>query len=123
MIEAVRQIAIKVGSLSAGRQFYGGILGLRESFTAPNVAAYDLGSVRWLLIEHAGFAAAEASGTTAYLLTDRIEEAHAGFLRKGAADGGAPHCIANLDEIDVWVGFVIDPFNNLIGLMEEKSHG
>jgi catechol 2,3-dioxygenase-like lactoylglutathione lyase family enzyme len=123
VIGPIGQVAIKVGSLAAGRDFYGRVLGLTESFAAPNVIAYDVNGVRWLLIDHQGFIASEAAGTTVYLCARQLERQHAELIAAGAADGGTPHCIAVLDEAEVWIGFVKDPFNNVIGLIEERPTG
>lgn len=109
--------------MAQGRHFYGGILGLREMFVAPNVAGFDIAGVRLLLIEHPGFTSSGSDGLAVYLSVDRIEGEHAELLRSGAKDGGAPHCVAVIGDSETWVGFIEDPFGNVIGLIEDRPAG
>lgn len=118
---AVGQIAINVGSLAQGRQFYSDVLDLKETFVAPNVAGYDLAGIRLLLIEHEGFRGSGANGAIIYFAVDRIEHEHEALVRRGATDAGVPHCVAVMGENETWVGFVEDPFGTVIGLIEERQ--
>lgn len=120
MNRSLGQIGIKVGSMVQARQFYGGTLGLEELFVAPNVAGYDLGGIRLLLVEHEGFTSSGMDGATLYLCVKGIEEEHAAFLRSGARDAGAPHRVAVMGTTETWVGFVADPFGNVLGLIEDR---
>jgi predicted enzyme related to lactoylglutathione lyase len=42
------------------------------------------------------------------------------MIAAGAADGGAPHRIADLGGRAVWIAFILDPSGNRIGLIEER---
>ena len=58
-----------------------------------------------------------------YFQVADVDEAHESALKLGAIDGGAPHLIAKMSDHELWMGFLKDPDDHLVGLMEERRPG
>jgi predicted enzyme related to lactoylglutathione lyase len=60
------------------------------------------------------------ANSVVYFKVTEIEATHAAVVARGARPERAPQKTARLQDHELWIGFVRDPDNNLIGLMEEK---
>ena len=114
------QLVIGANDLAQSRRFYQEVMGLQHLYDGPQVSAFAIGGVRLLLTTRPGFRAPEQQGVIPYLACIGIDKRHAEMLAAGATDGGKPHRIAELRDIEVWIAFVKDPSGNAVGLIEER---
>ena len=55
-----------------------------------------------------------------YFKVSEIENTYKELTGKGVKGEHEPQFTAKMFDHDLWIGFIRDPDNNLIGLMEEK---
>ena len=121
-VSSIKQIAITVSDVDKALEFYRDILGLEFLFSAgPNLAFLNADGVRIMLSTPQGAGAVGANSILYFNVTD-IETAYKGFVEQGAKEERAPQLAANMQDHDLWTGFLRDPDDNLVGLMEEKKH-
>jgi catechol 2,3-dioxygenase-like lactoylglutathione lyase family enzyme len=114
------QIAITVSDVARARAFYHGILGLKPLFDAgPNLSFLAAGSVRIMLTTSQG-SGTPGKNSILYFKVAPLEEAYAAYVAAGAKAERAPQLTARMPDHELWIGFVRDPDDNLVGLMEEK---
>jgi predicted enzyme related to lactoylglutathione lyase len=119
-LSEIGQIAITVSDVSAATTFYRDVLGLKFLFGAgPNLAFLAAGSVRIMLSTPQGHGVVGQNSTLYFKVTD-VVAVHAAIIARGAKDERAPQLAAKMPDHELWMGFVRDPDNNLVGLMEEK---
>ena len=111
------QLAISVADLDRGKAFYGGALGLAHLFDAPPAMAFfQCGETRLML---AASPDAAKAGAIVYFTVDDVAEAHRQLVAGGAASESAPHFVARVEGRDLWLAFVRDADDHLVGLMSE----
>lgn len=121
-VSSIKQIAITVSDVDKALEFYRDILGLEFLFSAgPNLAFLNADGVRIMLSTPQGAGAVGANSILYFNVTD-IESVYREFVEKGAKEERAPQLAANMQDHDLWTGFLRDPDDNLVGLMEEKKH-
>lgn len=117
---SIKQIAITVSDVEKALAFYRDILGLEFLFSAgPNLAFLNADGVRIMLSTPQG-AGAVGANSILYFNAKDIEKSYKDFVEKGAKAEREPQLAANLPDHDLWTGFLRDPDDNLVGLMEEK---
>lgn len=122
-VSSIKQIAITVSDVDKALRFYRDTLGLEFLFSAgPNLAFLNADGVRIMLSTPQG-AGAVGANSILYFSVNDIEKAYKEFVEKGAKEERAPQLAANMHDHDLWTGFLRDPDDNLVGLMEEKSRG
>ncbi|AUD78809.1 glyoxalase [Kangiella profundi] len=120
-VSNIKQIAITVSDVDKALEFYRDILGLEFLFSAgPNLAFLNAHGVRIMLSTPQGAGAVGANSILYFNVTD-IESAYKEFVGQGAKEERAPQLAANMPDHDLWTGFLRDPDDNLVGLMEEKA--
>ena len=113
------QIALTVRDVSVSLPFYRDILGLPFLFSAgPNLAFLAAGSVRLMLTTPQGHGEA-GKNSVLYFKVDDLPATHAALLSHGAKNERDPQLTAKLPDHDLWMAFIRDPDENLIGLMSE----
>lgn len=118
-LSEIGQIAIIVRDVSVSTVFYRDVLGLRFLFAAgPNLAFLSAGSVRLMLTTPQGHGEV-GKNSTLYFKVDDLAATHAALLTRGAKNERAPQLTAKLPDHDLWMAFIRDPDENLIGLMSE----
>ncbi len=119
-IKGVGQIALTVSDIAKAKAFYCDVLGLEHLFDAgPNLSFINAGNLRLMLtLPESGLQAGRNS--VVYYRVESVEEAHKEAVAKGAKAAGEPHMIAQMDDHELWMGFLQDPEGNLLGLMEER---
>lgn len=114
------QVAITLSDVSAGLHFYRDVLGLTFLFSpTPELAFLMAGNVRIMLTTPQGAGEVGANSPLYFHVTD-IEATYADMVAKGATPEREPALAAPMPDHHLWIGFVRDPENNLVGLMEEK---
>jgi predicted enzyme related to lactoylglutathione lyase len=120
MITDIGQIAITVADVPRAKSFYVETLGLKHLFDAgPNLTFVAAGSVRLMLTRPQG-AGAAGQNSVVYFRTASIEQDFRSAVARGAAIEREPQLAAQLPDHELWIGFLRDPEDNLIGLMEER---
>lgn len=113
------QIAITVADVAAAKEFYQNVLGLTSLFDAgPNLSFLQTGDVRVMLTTPQGHGQ-PGNNSVLYFKVSPIVEIYERMLLAGATAERAPGLTAKMPDHDLWMGFVRDPENNLVGLMEE----
>lgn len=116
----IRQIAITVSDVSQALKFYRDALGLNFLFSpSPNLAFLAAGAVRLMLTTPQGAGTVGKNSILYFKVTD-IASAHATLVARGAKDERGPQMAARMPDHELWIAFVRDPDENLVGLMEEK---
>ncbi len=120
-ISEIRQIAITVSNIDAALGFYRDILGLSFLFRAgPDLAFLDAGGIRIMLSTPQGAGSIGANSTLYFKVSD-IDAYHSAFVASGATNERAPQLTAKMPDHELWIGFLRDPDENLVGLMEERT--
>jgi methylmalonyl-CoA/ethylmalonyl-CoA epimerase len=119
-ISEIGQIAVTVRDVAAAKHFYQNILGLRLLFDAgPNLSFLAAGSVRIMLTISAG-AGEAGKNSVLYFRTASLAATFEAIVARGAKAERAPQLTAKMPDHELWMAFVRDPDDNLIGLMEER---
>lgn len=118
-IEAIGQIAIAVTDIEKARTFYRDTLGLEHLFDAPpELAFFNCGGTRLMLTIQNGADADHHTSAIYYRVTD-ITAATAKLKAKNVTFEQEPQLVAKMPDHDLWMGFLRDPDQNLIGIMAE----
>jgi predicted enzyme related to lactoylglutathione lyase len=116
----IGQIAITVSDVAAARTFYSDVLGLRFLFDAgPNLAFIAAGAIRIMLTTAQGHGSV-GHNSTLYFRVHDIEAAYSSIRERGARAQREPELAARMPDHELWLAFVRDPDDNLVGLMEER---
>ena len=119
-LSEIRQIAITVSDVEKVLPFYRDVLGLAFLFSpSPNLAFLAAGDIRIMLTTAQG-AGTVGQNSILYFKTTDIAATHAAIVHRGAKNERDPQMAAKMPDHELWIGFIRDPDNNLIGLMEEK---
>ena len=118
LIDGIAQIALSVRDLAGANAFYGGVLGLKHQFDAPNMSFFDIGGVRLMLSAQGGEPGGR--GTIVYLKVKDIAAVHAALVAKNVRIEQPPHVVGRTPTSEVWLAFCVDPDGNLIGLMSDQ---
>ena len=117
----IGQIAIAVKDLPGSVAFYRDTLGLPFLFEAPpNLAFFDCAGVRLMLTlpEKPEF---DHPSSIIYFKVTNIQDTAAVLRSRGIAFDSEPHIVAKMPNYDLWMAFLRDPENNLIGVMSETQ--
>jgi methylmalonyl-CoA/ethylmalonyl-CoA epimerase len=115
--DTIGQIAITVGDLAKSRDFYQKTLGMKFLFDAGNMAFFQCGDVRFMIgsSEQPG----PRGGTILYFKVPDIQQAHAALQEQGVEFRQAPQLVAKMPGHDLWMAFLKDPDDNILGMMSE----
>ncbi len=113
------QIALTVRDVSVSLPFYRDVLGLKFLFApGPNLAFLAAGSVRLMLSTPQGHGE-PGKNSILYFKVGDLPATHAAIVARGAKNERDPQLTAKMPDHELWIGFVRDPDDNLIGLMSE----
>jgi len=120
MIQGLGQVAITVSDMERSVAFYRDVVGLRFLFApAPTLSFFAIGDVRLMLSVPEG-TFVPGSSTVLYLRVADIDSEHAAMSQRGATFVDAPHLVARMPDHELWMCFLRDPDEHLLGLMCEK---
>jgi methylmalonyl-CoA/ethylmalonyl-CoA epimerase len=115
-ISKLDQVAINVRDLNRATTFYRDVLQLPLLFTAGDkLAFFDCGGTRLMLSkpEKAEF---DHPSSILYFKVPDIHAAHARLVDQGVHIEDAPHLIAKMGSVDLWMFFFRDTENNLLAI-------
>ena len=118
-LNEIGQIAITVQDLARAKEFYRDVLGMKFLFDAGPLCFFQCGSIRLMVTVPEKPVA--CGGTILYFRVNDIHETHRALLQKGAKFVDTPHLIAKMPDHDLWMTFLKDPDENLLGLMCEMA--
>jgi methylmalonyl-CoA/ethylmalonyl-CoA epimerase len=118
-LTGILQIAITAKNIERATAFYRDVLGLRLLMNAPNMAFFDCGGVRLYLASGEG---TELHGESAciYFRTNDISGLLGSLKQKGVSIHQEPHILAKMPDHDLWLMWIRDSEENLLGVMEER---
>lgn len=109
-----------VSDVEKATAFYRDVLGLKFLFAAgSNLAFLAAGGVRIMLSTPQGHGEVGKNSVLYFKVSD-IVATHAAVVARGARNERPPQLTAKMPDHELWIGFVRDPDDNLVGLMEEK---
>lgn len=118
-LSTIGQIALTVRDVSVSLPFYRDVLGLKFLFApGPNLAFLAAGSVRLMLTTPQGHGE-PGKNSILYFKVDDLAATHAAIVARGAKNERDPQLTAKMPDHELWIGFIRDPDENLIGLMSE----
>ncbi|TPH13591.1 VOC family protein [Litorilituus lipolyticus] len=119
MIDKIGQIAVAVTDVPRAIRFYCDILSLEFLFEAsPNLAFVRCGDIRLMLTTLQGEVCDHHTSVIYYQVKD-IEATTVMLKSRGIVFEREPQLAAKMPDHDLWLGFLRDPDNNLIGIMAE----
>lgn len=119
-LSSIGQVAITVSDVTVAKSFYHELLGLPLLFDAgANLSFLQADSVRIMLSTPQGHGE-PGKNSVLYFRTLDIENTFESFVAKGATEERPPQLAAKMPDHELWIGFLRDPDNNLVGIMEEK---
>lgn len=119
-IEAIGQIAVAITDLQRAILFYRDVLGLTLLFEAPpGLAFFQCGGVGIMLTTLQGDEKDHHTSVIYYKVRD-IEKAASTLKEKSIVFVQEPQFTARMEDHELWLGFIRDPDENLIGIMSEK---
>ena len=118
-VNGLAQVAVAVRDVARAKAFYGDTLGLPHLFDAPpGLSFFRCGETRLMLSQPEG---PETAGSSIlYYAVADAREAQRTLAAAGTSFEADAHCIARVDDRDVWLAVCRDSEGNLIGLMSEQ---
>ncbi|KGJ96705.1 VOC family protein [Thalassotalea sp. ND16A] len=118
-INSIGQIAIAVTDIKAALAFYQDTLGLTLLFEAPpGLAFFDCGGTRLMLTTLQGDEQDHRTSVIYYKVDD-ISATTTQLTAKGVVFEREPQFVATMPDHQLWMGFLRDPDQNLVGIMAE----
>lgn len=119
----IGQIAIPVSNTDRSEAFYEQTLGLRKLYRYGDLSFFDCAGVRLMLSPPENGAKVEPGQGAIYFRVADLALAVQELKAKGADVFSEPHLLAPMPDHDLWMAFLRDPDNHLIGLMMEAPKG
>jgi catechol 2,3-dioxygenase-like lactoylglutathione lyase family enzyme len=119
-LTGILQVAIPVRDIRRASHFYREVLGFRFLFEGPNMAFFDCAGVRLYLDANQG-PAQPGDNTLLYFRTSAMEQQAALFQERNVTIFREPHVIASMPHQDIWLMWIRDSEENLLGIMEERK--
>ena len=116
------QVAVTVDNVDTAEVFYTEALGLRKLFRFGDLLFVDCAGVR-LLIEKSSAEPFVLSSSLLYFRVPDIPSTMAALAARGVEFTGQPHCVAPMEDHDLWMVFLRDPAGNPLALMQEAPKG
>jgi methylmalonyl-CoA/ethylmalonyl-CoA epimerase len=119
--DKIAQIAITVVDLARSKDFYQNVLGLQFLFDAGPMSFFQCGNIRFTIgtAEKPG----PRGGTILYFKVDDIQATHASLRERGVKFLQEPYFVARMPDHDLWIAFLYDPDENILGMMSEVVRG
>jgi methylmalonyl-CoA/ethylmalonyl-CoA epimerase len=118
----IGQIALPVIDVDRAETFYANAIGLRKLYRFGDLSFFDCAGVRLLLEKAHDPAAFKAQGCIYFRCAD-IALTVATLEKRGVTFTHRPHCIAKMDDHDLWMAFFYDPDGHTLAVMQEAPKG
>lgn len=118
-IGPLAQVAVACRDVTRAVVWYRDVLGLPLLFETNGMAFFAMGDVR-LMLTPPSLPEFDHPASVLYFKVSAIDEAYAALTARGAMCEGAPHCVGKMGATEIWMFFVRDPENHLIGITEER---
>jgi methylmalonyl-CoA/ethylmalonyl-CoA epimerase len=120
LIGSLAQVAVTFRDLPRAVAWYSDVLGLPLMFETGGMAFFAMGDVRLMMTtpEREEF---DHPASVLYFRVANIEDAHAALLAQGAVFEDEPHVVGRMGNLDIWMCFVRDCEDHLIGITEERA--
>ena len=119
----IGQIALTIRDLTRATNFYRDKLGLPFLFQTETMSFFDCDGLRLMLTlpEETGPDEVEGklSNSIIYFNVSDLPQSYESLRTGGVEFEDAPHLIARLEKVEVWMAFFRDSESNLLGLMSE----
>jgi methylmalonyl-CoA/ethylmalonyl-CoA epimerase len=115
--DKIGQIAITVRDLARSKHFYQDLLGMKFLFDAGTMAFFQCGDIRLMI--GASEEPVSLGGTILYFKVADIHQTHARLKEQGVVFHQKPHLVAKMPDHDLWIAFLKDPDDNILGVMSE----
>ena len=120
-INQIGQIAIPVRELERAVAFYRDTLGMQFLFQAPpGLAFFNCGDVR-LMLDVPADEQPNRYASIIYYKVEDLPSAYETLKNRGVNFEQAPELVARMPDHELWMAFLKDPDENLLGLMWEKK--
>jgi methylmalonyl-CoA/ethylmalonyl-CoA epimerase len=116
-LERIGQIALTVDDIALAKDFYQNTLGMKFLFEAGHLAFFKCGDIRLMLTTPEKPDA--RGGTILYFKVDDIHATYGTLKEREANFIDEPHLISKMPDHDLWMVFLKDPFENILGIMCE----
>lgn len=118
-INSIGQIAIAVSDIKKATEFYRDKLELDLLFEVPSgLAFFDCGGVRLMITEQNGDMKDHHTSVIYYRVED-IQATTDALKSNGIVFTREPQMAVKMPDHELWIGFLRDPDENLIGIMSE----
>lgn len=117
-ITGIGQIAVNVKDLARATEFYRDKLGMHLLYEFPGLAFFDCGGVR-LMLARAEKPEFDHPTSTIYYRVADIQQSARVLKDAGVQFEHEPSIIAKMPDHDLWMLFIRDSENNILGLMSE----
>ena len=118
-VDGLGQLAITVSDVSSALDFYRDVLGLEFLYSPTDSLAFvQSGATRIMLSTPQG--AGEIGKNSIPYFSVQDIEAFFQSLGEEVSIERAPQLAAKMPDHELWIGFLRDPDDNIVGLMEEK---
>ena len=114
----IGQIAINAHDVARATQFYRDVLGLELLFEVSGMAFFNCGGVR-LMLSRPSAPEYDHPGSILYYQVANLQETYEKLKNRGARFDSAPHKIADMPDHELWMAFLRDTEENVLGLMCE----
>jgi methylmalonyl-CoA/ethylmalonyl-CoA epimerase len=118
----IGQIALATADVDRAEAFYEKVIGLRKMYRFGDLTFFDCAGVR-LMIEKAHGPEDIKQASVIYFRCADIALAVRELEGRGVSFTEKPHCIAKMDDHDLWMAFFADPDGHTLALMHEAPKG
>jgi methylmalonyl-CoA/ethylmalonyl-CoA epimerase len=121
-LDHIGQIALAVGDVDRAEAFYADKLKLRKLYRFGDLTFFGCAGVR-LMLEKAHDPDDIPHASVIYFRCADIALALRELETRGVLFTHKPHCIAKMDDHDLWMAFFYDPDGHTLALMQEAPKG
>jgi methylmalonyl-CoA/ethylmalonyl-CoA epimerase len=118
----IGQIALPVTDVDRSETFYETVIGLRKLYRFGDLSFFDCAGVRLLLEKTRDAPGFRAQGCIYFRCAD-IALTVTTLETRGVSFTHRPHCIAKMDDHDLWMAFFEDPDGHTLAVLQEAPKG
>lgn len=119
-IGPLAQVAVTFRDMPQALAWYRDVLGLPLVFETNGMAFFAMGDVRLMMTAPAK-PEYDHPASVLYFKVANIDAAYAALVERGATCEDAPHLVGKMGSTEIWMFFVRDPEQHLIGITEERA--